>query len=187
MDTAIRITLVLAVLASSAALAADPAPVPPHAQVRQSLSDEQIATILQAYDQREIAVAKVLLDRSKDARIKSYAQTVLDDHTALLSDTEKWMDVRTMGLDSTPQGIIENDADNDRSTLGKLDGAALDRRYLEVEVVAQQKVLDLIEKQLQFDARNPEVKGMVDSLRDKARAHLEAARALSGSLNSSVG
>jgi putative membrane protein len=73
---------------------------------------------------------------------------------------------------------LKKGGDENMAALKKLKGKAFDKAYVDHEVAYHQQVLDAIDKTLVPNAKNPELKGLIEKVRPAIAAHLEHAKHL---------
>ena len=67
--------------------------------------------------------------------------------------------------------------------LKKLKGSAFDKAYVDHEVAYHEQVLDAIDKVLIPNAKNAELKGLIEKVRPAIETHLEHAKHIQASLS----
>ncbi len=143
----------VALLASTAALA-QPA----------KLTDPQIAHVAYTAGTIDIAAGRQALKISKNAQIRAFAQEMVSDHTAVndkaLALVKK---LHVTPQDNPTSQSLKKDADAKLAELAKLKGAAFDRAYIQNEVAYHKTVNGALEKTLIPDARNGELKSLLQS------------------------
>ena len=77
---------------------------------------------------------------------------------------------------------LQRDAQQARTRISALKGAAFDRAYIELEIAYHQAVLDAIDKVLLPTTENADLKKLLSDVRPAVASHLEWARQISGSL-----
>lgn len=140
-------------------------------------TDPQIAHIAYTAGNIDIAAAKQALGKTHNKAIRSFAEEMVRDHTAVngkaLALVKK--------LHVTPQenptsASLTKDADATRTRLAKLRGAAFDRAYIDNEVAYHKTVNGALQKTLIPSAKNAELKSLLQtglSLFREHEAHAE--------------
>lgn len=146
-------------------------------------SDAQIAAIVVAANSVDIDAGKLATSKSKNRQVKEFAQLMIDDHTGV----NKQAVALVQKLNVTPEeNDISRGLKNDgAATLGKLNGlkgTAFDKAYVANEVTYHQAVLDAIDKTLLPNAKNVELKGLLEKVRPAIDAHLQHAKHMQSSL-----
>jgi putative membrane protein len=159
------------------AVVTPPAPEP--------LADPQIAAVTQAANQAEVEQAKIAQKKAKHARVKKFAAMMIKHHGDAQKKQDKLAKKLTLTVEDSP-ALAELKSSN-QSTLEKLEstnaGPDFDMAYMNAQVEAHQKVLDVIDKQLLPNAQNEELKTLITELRPVIEAHLTEAREISGLLS----
>lgn len=147
----------------------------PSAEV--SLTDDQILQALHTANAGEIEQAKIARQKSKNTQVKHFAGMMIKDHT---DADRKGQDVaRKAQLSPTPSSVstrLETDASQLTNSLTSQTGADFDRAYIDAQVVEHQAVLDTIDTDLIPNAKSPEVKKLLASVRSKVESHLNEAK-----------
>ncbi|HEV8407546.1 MAG TPA: DUF4142 domain-containing protein [Sphingomicrobium sp.] len=162
--TALLITAGALVAMTSPALAA--APTAP-----------QIAHIAYTADLLDIAAAKQALKISHNPAVRSFANEMVRDHTAVNGKAlalVKKLHV-TPQPNPTSEGLTKA-ADAERAKLAKMKGAAFDREYVNSEVSYHKTVNDALRSTLIPSAHNGELKSLLETglkLFQEHQAHAE--------------
>lgn len=138
--------------------------IAPAAAKEEKLNDAQIAHIAYTAGQIDIQAANLALAKSHDNMVRGFAQEMVRDHTAV--NDKALALVKKLGV--TPEAnpvsaSLTEAADNKRSQLNQLDGAAFDRAYVENEVAYHKTVNGALSKTLIPDASNPELKQLLET------------------------
>jgi putative membrane protein len=126
------------------------------------LNDAQIAHIAYTADHIDIQAAQQALEKSKNNEVRSFAQDMVRDHTAV---NEKALAL-TKKLNVTPEDnstsqTLSKQAAAKSTELAKLNGAAYDKAYINNEVAYHKTVNDALQNTLIPGASNPELKGLL--------------------------
>src|SRR4051812_36314089 len=146
-------------------------------------SDPQIAGIVVVANQIDIDAGKLAKSRSKNHEVDKFAQQMITDHTAVnkqASDLVKKLGVKPEESDTSKS--LKSDAKKTEAKLKGLKGAEFDKAYAESEVAYHQQVLDAIDKVLIPNAKNAELKDLLEKVRPAIAAHLEHAKMMAASL-----
>jgi putative membrane protein len=149
-----------------------------------ALTDAQIAAIAVAANKVDIEAAQAAKKKTKNAQVKKFASDMIRDHTS--ANKQAAALVKKLGV--TPE---ESDASRSLAQGGKdnldhlrpLKGKAFDRAYAEHEVTYHQQVLGALDDKLIPEARNAELKSLLESVRAVVAQHLDHAAALMDSLS----
>jgi putative membrane protein len=146
-------------------------------------TDPQIAHIAYTAGAIDIANAQLALKKSKNAEVRSFAEDMVRDHTAV---NEKALAlVQKLGVkpqdNPTSQALVKQ-ADSERAELAKLNGAAFNKAYAANEVAYHKAVDDALETTLIPSAQNPELKSLLQTGLLIFQGHEQHAEAVVASL-----
>jgi putative membrane protein len=144
---------VAALVLSAVALAQAPKP-----------TDPQIAHIAYTAGQLDIAAAKQALSISKNADVRSFADGMVKDHTAVndkaLALCKK---LNVTPEDNDTSKALTKAADAKRAELAKLTGADFDKAYIANEVAYHKQVNGALQTVLIPSAQNGELKSLLQT------------------------
>jgi putative membrane protein len=153
------------------------------AQPMPALTDGQILEVTHTANTAEIEQAKIALVRSKDARVRQFAQMMVRDHTQ--ADDKGIVVARKYNLErqqSPASDSLRSDADGATQTL-KADALAdFDKDYVDTQVREHQAVLDTLDQKLIPTAQDPGVKSYLLTIRAAVASHLQHAEDLQRAL-----
>lgn len=169
--------------AAGSVSAAAEAPASPAAP---TVTDPQIAAIVVAANDADIAAGRLAASTSKNAKIKEFAQRMITDHTGV----NKAAVALVTKLNVTPEesAISRQQTDKGaqvRESLKGKTGADFDRAYIESEVTYHVDLLGAIDSVLIPSSQNAELKALLEQTRPAVEAHLKLARELQSSLGQS--
>lgn len=165
----------------SAAGTADAATTPAAAQP-EPMTDEQIALAVDLVNTGEIDQARVAQGKAKNARVKKFAQMMINHHTAAKQKQAKLLTKSNMKPAESPlSSQLTADASSTLSTL-KSTTTDFDRVYIESQVDAHQKALDALDSRLIPNAKSEEFRQLLQEQRGTVEAHLKEARELQTTL-----
>jgi putative membrane protein len=146
------------------------------AQANPKLSDAEVASVAVAANQIDINAAKVARGKSKNAEILKFAETMANDHKAVLDQAGDL--VKKLGV--TPKGNavsrqLLSDAAKTKKSLNSKSGAAFDKAYIDNEVAYHKAVISALEGLLIPETDNAEFKNFLQSIVPAFKAHLEHA------------
>jgi putative membrane protein len=148
-------------------------------------NDAQIAAVVVAANQAEIDTAKVASTRATNADVKELAATMTRDHTAANQKAKQL--VGKLKLKPQPSEASRSLTQADKKTIAelkKLKGAEFDKAYVDHEVAFHQQVLDDIDSTLLPNAKDPELRGLLEKVKPGVQAHLDHAKQLQSQLAS---
>lgn len=127
-------------------------------------NDAQIAHIAYTAGQLDIAAGKQALAKSRDKRVRAFAQEMVRDHAAV--NEEALALVKKLGVtpqdNPTSQGLSK-DAAAKLKRYSALDGKAFDRAYLNNEVAYHRTVNGALQSTLIPSAQNQELKSLLET------------------------
>ncbi|GAC1413557.1 MAG: DUF4142 domain-containing protein [Burkholderiaceae bacterium] len=156
----------LVTLASSAVFAESAAP-----------NDAQIAGIVVAANTVDINAGKLAETKAQNKDVKAFAKQMVTDHAGV----NKQATALVTKLHVTPEESDTSKSLKDGGTenvtkLKGLKGAEFDKAYVDNEVTYHQAVLDAIDKTLIPNAKNSELKGLLEKVRPAIDSHLQHAK-----------
>jgi putative membrane protein len=162
---------------SAAAPVAESTPAP--APSAPAVTDPQIAAIVVAANDVDIAAGELARTRGTDLRVKEFAQRMITDHSGVNKAATDL--VTKLGVTPEPNATSQKltaDGEASRTALQGQSGAAFDKAYVDQEVAYHQAVLDAIDQTLIPSAQNAELKALLEQTRPAVAAHLDHARQL---------
>lgn len=168
----------LALVLAASMQAQTPAPAAPP-----NLSDPEVAHVAVTANAIDVELAKFTLARTRAPVVRQFAQTMINDHTAVNAQAAALAGkLGVTPADNAVSQSLQTGAADARKTLESLQGAAFDRAYMDREVGYHQAVLDAIDQLLVPTTENAELKKLLVGVRPAIAAHLEHARHLRGQL-----
>jgi len=146
-------------------------------------TDPQIAAIVVTANQVDIDAGKVAVKKAHDKEVKTFGQQMITDHTGVnkqATQLVKKLKVKPENNDTSK--ALKKGGEENVKALKKLKGDAFDKAYIDHEVAYHEQVLDAIDKVLIPNAKNAELKGLIEKVRPAFVAHLEHAKMLQGKL-----
>jgi putative membrane protein len=165
-------TLTMSMMAACTSILLPPA----SAQDNPKLSDEEVAHVAVVANQIDISYADIAKEKSKDAEILKFAETMTNDHNAVIkqaSDLVKKLNV-TPKENSVSKKLLA-DAEQTKKTLRTTSGKAFNKAYIDNEVVYHKAVISAVEGLLIPEAENGELKALLQNIVPALKTHLEHA------------
>lgn len=150
----------------------------------QKLTDAEIASAAVTANQIDIDAARIAKGISKNAEVLKFADMMIKDHEAVIKESNaltKRLNVMPAFNDVT-QNLIEDAEDAKKSFISKT-GAEFDKAYIANEVKMHRKVIDMVENDLIPQAKNAELKGLLQKILPTLREHLQHAESLAKTLD----
>ena len=146
-------------------------------------NDAQIAHIAYTAGQLDIAAAKQALAKSKDKEVRSFAEEMIRDHAAV--NDQALALVKKLGVtpqdNPTSQSLSANAA-AELKTLDKLSGKAFDKAYVANEAAYHKTVNGALQSTLIPNARNGELKSLLQTGLKLFTEHQQHAEHVAGAL-----
>ena len=157
---------------------------PPAAAAAPAINDAQIAHIAVTADAVDSAAGELAKKKGSTKAVKSFGQTMVTDHGGV----NKQAVALVTKLNVTPEDNdtskqLKAGGDANLAKLETLSGAAFDKAYIDNEVAYHQAVLDALDKTLIPNAKNAELKGLLEKVRPAFVAHLEHAKSVQATLS----
>jgi len=163
----------------------EPRPVvPAPAEQRNSaLNDGQVAMASDVAHNMAIEQARIVYAKTKDPRVKEYAQIILADHArAQQRETAILLELRASPEESDLSTELGIDAGKTLYELRDSGTGPVDRTYMESQVPAQEKLLKVLDEKLVPNASNADLRRELEAFRARVKVHLERAREIKQAL-----
>ena len=153
-----------------------------------AINDAQIAHIAVTANAVDSAAGELAKKKGSTKAVKDFAQTMVTDHGGV----NKQAVALVTKLNVTPEDNdtsrqLKAGGDANVAKLQTLSGAAFDKAYMDNEVAYHQAVLDAIDKTLIPNAKNAELKGLLEKVRPAIAAHLEHAKSIQSGMTTKTG
>ena len=146
-------------------------------------NDAQIAQIVLTADTVDVEYGKLAVKKTKNAEVKAFAETMIRDHSAVNEKATALANKLGMSPeDSATSKSLKADGDKMLAKLEGMQGAAFDKAYLDNEVSYHESVIGALDQTLLPNAKNAELKSLLESGRPIFLSHLEHAKELQKSL-----
>jgi putative membrane protein len=150
-----------------------------------AITDDEIVAASEALNAAQVEQGTLARAKAKEPRLREFAEKLKADHerarregkslAARLSIKPKESALSSeLGADAAGATKTLKNAKND-----------FDRLFVESQIAAQQKTLRLLDQKLIPNARNQDVKELLEGLRATVQAHLETARSLQATASAS--
>jgi putative membrane protein len=142
-------------------------------------TDPEIAHIVVAANNIDIEAGKLARSKSKDKEVQAFANHMVTDHTGVnqkASDLTKKLAVTPKDNDVS-RSLMKAARENIKKLNG-LEGRSFDKAYIDQEVGFHQTVINSVDKTLIPNAKNAELKQLIQQVRPSLVAHLEYAKKL---------
>lgn len=145
------------------------------------LSDANIAAILVAASQSDVAYASLAPTRAESPAVKDFAWHVLSDYASV--DARVTELVTRMDLvpdDDSTSLRLRDESSNRGEVLRRLRGRAFDSTFMATEISHHAKLLASIDDVLLPNAHDPTLRELIESVRPAVARHLERAKMIAG-------
>ena len=150
------------------------------------MTDAQIASIVVTANQVDVDAGALVASKTNNAEVKSFAELMVTDHNAVnRAATELVTKLKVTPEDNPTSQSLKAGGEKNLAALKALDGAALDKAYVDHEVAYHQQVVEALDKLLIPGATNEELKGLLVKVRPAFVAHLDHAKALQAAMTRS--
>ena len=147
-------------------------------------NDAQIAQIVLTADTVDVDYGKLAVKKTKNAEVKAFAETMIRDHTAVndkAAALAKKINLTPEASDTSKS--LKSDGDKMLAKLKGMHGAEFDKAYIDNEVTYHTSVIGALNTVLLPNAKNAELKALLESGKPIFESHLEHAKTLQKSLN----
>ena len=172
----IALTITTAALAAFTIVHAQTAPAAPP-------NDAQIAQIVLTADSVDVDYGTLAVKKTKNAEVKAFAETMIRDHTAV--NAQAIALAKKLGMTPEPSDTsksLKSDGEKEMAKLKAMRGAEFDKAYIDNEVAYHESVIGALDKVLLPNAKNAELKSLLESGRPIFVSHLNHAKELQASL-----
>ena len=149
----------------------------------QAPNDAQIAHIVVTANQVDIDAGKIAEKQGSTADVKAFGKQMVTDHSGVNKQaTALATKLGVKPEDNATSQSLKKGGDENVAKLKTLKGKAFDKAYVDQEVAYHQAVLDAIDKTLIPNAKNAELKALIEKVRPAIDAHLQHAKHLQAKL-----
>lgn len=144
---------------------------------KMELSDPQIASAAVTANQIDVNYGKVALKHSTNKTIREFAQTMINDHNAIIAKAV----ALAQKLNVTPKDnpLTQSLLSGEKTTIKMLNskkGAAFDKAYIDNEVAYHEAVINAVKTILVPQSDNAELKELLQQVEPLLNEHLEHAK-----------
>jgi putative membrane protein len=150
--------------------------MPAFAQKKPTLSDAEIASAAVVANQNDIDFAKIAKQRSKNAEILKFAETMAKDHQSVIDQAvELVTKLHVTPKDNDVSKKLAADAGNTKKMLLSKSAGTFNKAYIDNEVAYHKAVIAAVETVLIPQANNQELKSLLQNVVPALKAHLDHA------------
>jgi putative membrane protein len=148
------------------------------------LTDAQIVAIVTTTNNGEIAEARIEKNHGKNHDAVAFAKGMIEQHTQNNKDFTALEKKLQMHSEKTSMSDkIHKNAEMSEARLDKMKGADLDRAYIDKQVEMHQHVLDKLDNDLIPQAKNDDLKTLLQNTRVTVAEHLAHAEQVQKAVN----
>jgi len=150
-------------------------------------TDPQIAMIAVTADNVDIDAAKLAADKTKNPKVKDFANLMIRDHTSVNKKaTALAKKLKITPEESDTSRSLKSDGDKNLEKLRGMSGAEFDKAYIDNEVSYHEAVAKVVDDTLIPNAKNAELKSLLESAKPVFASHLTHAKELQSDRKSVV-
>lgn len=142
-----------------------------------AMNDANILSVISMANSNEIGAGKAAQEKATNGDVKSYANDMVKDHTAMQGEADKV--AKAAGITAEPPANADQMKAHASAEMDSLKAAAkgnaFDTAYINAQVNDHQMVLDHL-KQFQTSAQNAQLKDLVTKAIPKVQQHLDRAK-----------
>lgn len=153
------------------------------AQDTPKLSDAEVASVAVVANQIDIAYADIAKEKSKDAEIIKFAETMINDHNAVINQAAAL--VKKLGVTPKDNDVSKKllaDAETTKKALRSKTAREFNKAYIDNEVAYHKAVIDAVEGLLIPETDNGELKALLENVVPALKTHLAHAEMVQKSL-----
>jgi len=121
----------------------------------------------------EVDLGKLAQQKSTDSKVKDFAQMMVKDHSAANEKLESLASSKHIPLPKT----LDASHEATKTKLEGMSGANFDKSYVESQLKAHEKTVNLLEKEIS-SGQDADAKAFAQSVLPTIKEHLQAVRAL---------
>ncbi|MFD1162090.1 MULTISPECIES: DUF4142 domain-containing protein [Hwangdonia] len=141
------------------------------------LNDSEIASVAVVANQIDIDYAKMAIKRSKNKEVIDFANRMMEDHNAVIQQAVAL--VTKLGVTPKDNEVSQSLLKQSKETLKKLKKTKkqdFDKTYIDNEVAYHKAVIDAVNGLLIPQAKNAELKNLLEAVVPALEAHLGHAK-----------
>ncbi|HET6543100.1 MAG TPA: DUF4142 domain-containing protein, partial [Chryseolinea sp.] len=134
-------------------------------QAALKLSDPEVASVAVVANQIDIGYAQIAKNKSKDAEVLKFAETMINDHTAVIEKAVAL--VKKLGVTPRDNEVSKKrlaDSKTTKEMLESKSGEDFNKAYVDNEVAYHKAVIDAVEGLLIPESENSELKALLQNV-----------------------
>ncbi|MEO6851646.1 MAG: DUF4142 domain-containing protein [Mucilaginibacter sp.] len=157
--------------------------IPSFAQ-ESKLTDPEISSVAVTANQIDINYAVIAKEKSKNAEVLRFAETMSNDHKAVIAQAVALVTkLKVTPKDNALSQKLNSDAEKTKKALKAKSGKAFDKAYIDNEVAYHKAVIAVVEGTLIPPTQNAELKELLQKVVPALKTHLEHAEMVQKSLS----
>ncbi|WP_423147210.1 DUF4142 domain-containing protein [Rubrolithibacter danxiaensis] len=141
------------------------------------LSDPEIASVAVTANQIDIDYAAIAKEKSKDAEVLRFAETMANDHKAVIAKALALVTkLKVTPKDNDVSKKLLSEAEKTKKMLHSKSGEAFNKAYIDNEVAYHKAVIDAVEGLLIPSTENAELKELLQRVVPALKTHLSHAQ-----------
>lgn len=153
-----------------------------------TLTDDEIVSVAATANIAEMNAGKLAKSNAYKEKVREFAELMVSDHRKMDAEMGK-LAVR-LKLNPTPSDISETLKADAEEVMENLKiapkGPIFDKEYMAGQVVMHQQVLEIFDNELIPNAKNSELKRLLEQSRAKIESHLEHAMKLHEEITANI-
>jgi putative membrane protein len=140
------------------------------------LTDPEIASIAVTANQIDINAAQLAQSKSKNSEVLNFAKTMITDHQSVINQaTALVKKLNVTPKDNAVSRQLQANAKKTTASLKGKTGTAFDKAYVKNEVAYHKAVISTVENTLIPEAKNAELKNLLQTVLPVLKTHLQHA------------
>lgn len=148
--------------------------------IKKDLSDAQLLGVADTVNTGEIDRANVAIEKAQADSVKQFAQMMLKEHIEAKEQGRKLLAEYGISVSGLSAGM-QKQSDDTMTQLQTVVPSGFDRTYLQSQIRLQQKLIKGLDEVIP-QAQGPQLKGLLQYMRQQADRHLATARSTLQSL-----
>ncbi len=141
------------------------------------LNDAEIASAAVTANQIDVNYGKIAIKKSKNADVKKFAQTMIDDHSGVIDQAMAL--AKKLGVTPKTNALTEQLLQGEKETakkLNSLSGKKFDKAYIDNEVAYHEAVIAAVKNVLIPQTQNAQLKDLLVKVAPVLDHHLTMAK-----------
>jgi len=140
---------------------------------KQNLSDPEVASVAVVANQIDISYAAIAKEKSKNAEVLKFAETMTNDHKAVIAQASALVTkLNVTPKDNSLSQKLMAGAETTKKMLNGKSGKEFDKAYIDNEVSYHKAVISTVEAVLIPDTDNAELKELLTNVVPALKTHL---------------